>query len=246
MNAVYDPTLVMLSIFVAITGALTGLAVTAGYDRSGSRNYAMSLIKGAIIIGGSIWAMHFVAMLAVRLPVEVSYNFVKTIFSLYFAIVGTGLGLFIVSRRRLGALSVPLGGVLMGAAIGGMHYLGMDAVQGCVITYSVLGVAASVVIAVSASAIALWFTFRKRGPTETLFGGLMLGLTIASMHYTGMVATSFARPKVEFVSNAPLLSQDTLAFIIASATFIICGIFLFLFSSMAIGRTPETTHGHRR
>src|SRR5688572_30232374 len=129
MSVLYDPTLVMLSIFVAITGALTGLAVTAGYDRSGMRNYALSLIKGAVIIGGSIWSMHFVAMLAVRLPVPVNYDFVKTIFSLYVAIIGTGLGLFIVSRRRLGALSVPMGGVLMGAAIGGMHYLGMSAVQ---------------------------------------------------------------------------------------------------------------------
>jgi NO-binding membrane sensor protein with MHYT domain len=246
MSVLYDPTLVMLSIFVAITGALTGLAVTAGYDRSGMRNYALSLIKGAVIIGGSIWSMHFVAMLAVRLPVPVNYDFVKTIFSLYVAIIGTGLGLFIVSRRRLGALSVPMGGVLMGAAIGGMHYLGMSAVQGCGIVYAPAGVLASVVIAVTASAIALWFTFRKRGPTETLFGGLMLGLTIASMHYTGMVATSFTIAPADAISNAPMLSQDTLAFIIASATFVICGIFLFLFSSLAIGGAPQADPGRRR
>jgi NO-binding membrane sensor protein with MHYT domain len=234
MTVSYDPTLVMLSIFVAITGALTGLAVTAGYDRSGRRNYALSIIKGAVIIGGSIWSMHFVAMLAVRLPIAINYNFVKTIFSLYIAMVGTGLGLFIVSKRRLGAVSVPTGGLLMGAAIGGMHYLGMDAIQGCGLTYSRGGVLASVVIAVTASAIALWFTFRRRGTTETLFGGLMLGLTIPSMHYTAMVATTFVSLPTTFTSTAPMLSQDTLAFIIATSTFVICGIFLFLFSSLAI------------
>jgi NO-binding membrane sensor protein with MHYT domain len=118
MTVFHDPTLVMLSIFIAITGALTGLAITAGYDRGGRRNEATSLIKGAIVIGASIWAMHFVAMLAVRLPVLISYRFVETVLSLYIAIMGTGLGLFLVSRRRLG-FSVPIGGLLMGAAIGG-------------------------------------------------------------------------------------------------------------------------------
>lgn len=245
MNVVYDPSLVMLSIFVAITGALTGLAVTAGYDRSGGRHYALSLIKGAVIIGGSIWSMHFIAMLAVRLPVPVTYDFIKTVGSLYVAVVGTGLGLLIVSRRRLGVLSVPVGGILMGVAIGGMHYLGMNALEGCGLVYAPAGVAASLAIAVTASAIALWFTFRKRGPAETLFGGLMLGLTIASMHYTGMVATSFVAAPLSFVSEAPVLSQDALAFIIASATFIICGIFLFLFSSLAIGSSAPQP-GRRR
>jgi NO-binding membrane sensor protein with MHYT domain len=245
MSIIYDPTLVMLSIFVAITGALTGLAVTAGYERGGRKNYASALIKGAIIIGGSIWSMHFIAMLAVRLPVMVNYNFVETMLSLYIAIVGTGLGLLIVSRRRLGWASVPVGGLLMGAAIGGMHYLGMYAMRGCVITYTQGGVIASLVIAVTASAIALWFTFRKRATTETLLGGLMLGLTIASMHYTAMVATIFEYLPVSISTAAPLLSQDTLAFLIASSTFAICGIFLLLFSSLALAGPARRTSGRR-
>jgi NO-binding membrane sensor protein with MHYT domain len=245
MTTIYDPTLVMLSIFVAITGALTGLAVTAGYDRGGRRNYASALIKGAIIIGGSIWSMHFIAMLAVRLPVAINYSFVGTVLSLYIAIVGTGLGLYVVSRRRLGWASIPIGGLLMGAAIGGMHYLGMNAMRGCGIAYAQGGVLASIAIAVTASTIALWFTFRRRGTTETLLGGLMLGLTIASMHYTAMVATAFDYLPVSVTTSAPLLSQDTLAFLIASSTFAICGIFLFLFSSLALGGTASSSSGRR-
>jgi NO-binding membrane sensor protein with MHYT domain len=242
MTISYDPTLVMLSIFIAITGALTGLAVSAGYDRGGLKSYASALIKGAIIIGGSIWSMHFIAMLAERLPVLINYAFVETLGSLYIAIMGPGLGLYIVSRRRLGWASVPAGGLLMGAAIAGMHYLGMSAMEGCGIAYSRGGVIASIGIAIIASAIALWFTFRKRGTTETLLGGLMLGLTIASMHYTAMTATNFDYLPVSFTSTAPLLSQDTLAFIIASSTFAICGIFLLLFSSLALAdRGPSKT-----
>jgi diguanylate cyclase len=245
MTTTYDPMLVMLSIFVAITGALTGLAVTAGYDRGGRRTYASALIKGAIIIGGSIWSMHFVAMLAVRVPVVVSYNFVETMLSLYIAILGTGLGLYIASRSRLGWASIPVAGLLMGAAIGGMHYLGMYAVRGCGLSYAQSGVITALAIAVTASMVALWFTFRKRGTAETLFGGLMLGLTIASMHYTAMVSTAFDYLPVALNSSAPLMSQDTLAFIIASSTFAICGVFLLLFSSLALGGPARPTSSRR-
>ena len=245
MTTIYDPALVMLSIFVAITGALTGLAVTAGYDRGGKRSYASALIKGAIIIGGSIWSMHFIAMLAVRLSVVVNYNLVETMLSLYIAIMGTGFGLYIASRRRLGWASIPIAGILMGAAIGGMHYLGMNAMRGCGVTYTQSGIVTALTIAVTASTIALWFTFRKRGTAETLLGGLMLGLTIASMHYTAMVSTGFDYLPVNFNSSAPLMSQDTLAFIIAGSTFAICGVFLLLFSSLALGGSARPTIGRR-
>jgi NO-binding membrane sensor protein with MHYT domain len=245
MTVFHDPTLVMLSIFIAITGALTGLAITAGYGRSDSGNETGALIKGAFVIGGSIWAMHFVAMLAVRLPVLIGYSFVETVLSLYIAVMGTGLGLFLVSRRRLGILSVPIGGLLMGAAIGGMHYLGMNAMRGCGLAYDRMGVIASLAIAVVASSIALWFTFRKRAAAETLVGGLMLGLTIGSMHYTAIVATSFQYLPVNIVSTAPLLSQSTLGFIIAAVTLVICGIFLLLFSSLALGGTANNSGRHR-
>jgi NO-binding membrane sensor protein with MHYT domain len=140
---------------------------------------------------------------------------------------------------------VPIGGLLMGAAIGGMHYLGMNAMRGCGLAYDRMGVIASLAIAVVASSIALWFTFRKRAAAETLVGGLMLGLTIASMHYTAIVATSFQYLPVNIVSTAPLLSQSTLGFIIAAVTLVICGIFLLLFSSLALGGTANNSGRHR-
>jgi diguanylate cyclase len=230
----YDPTLVMLSILVAITGALTGLTITAGYSVGGRRS-GLGLLQGAIVIGGSIWSMHFIAMLAVKLPVPVNYDFIETMTSLYIAMIGAGLGLWIVARRKLGPLSVPAGGVLAGAAIAGMHYMGMNAMRGCGVSYSMPGVYLSIGVAVIAASVALWFALRKRGAGETLAGGVMLGLTIPSMHYIGMVATSFGYVTVDAESVAPTLSQQNLALIIATATFAICGIFLFLFSALAMG-----------
>jgi diguanylate cyclase len=234
MSIVYDPTLVMLSVFVAIIGSLTGLAFTLGYNAPSLFFSPKSLAKGAVIVGGSIWSMHFIAMLAVKFPVAVNYNTTETLLSLCVAVFFTGVGLSIASTRRLGALKIPAAGVLMGSGIACMHYLGMNAIRGCGLTYDFNGVAVSVAVAIGASVIALWFTFRERSALETLIGGVVLGLAIAGMHYTGMYATSFYPLSVSFEVGAPLLSQTALALSVAAASLSICGIYLLVFSSMLI------------
>jgi diguanylate cyclase len=234
MSIGYDPTLVMLSVFVAIIGALTGLAFTFGYSAPTLVDSPKSLTMGAVIIGGSIWSMHFIAMLAVRFPVAVNYNSVETLLSLCVAVFFTGIGLSVAGTRRLGLLRIPVAGVLMGSGIGGMHYLGMNAIRGCGLAYDLDGVALSLVVAIVASAIALWFAFRERNALQTLLGGVVLGLAIAGMHYTGMYATSYYPIPISFDIGAPLLSQTALALSVAAATLTLCSIYLFLFSSMLI------------
>jgi NO-binding membrane sensor protein with MHYT domain len=224
----------MLSVFVAIIGSLTGLAFTFGYNAGSLFFSPKSLMKGAVIIGGSIWSMHFIAMLAVQVPVAVSYNSTETLLSLCVAVFFTGVGLSIASTKRFGLSRIPAAGVLMGSGIVCMHYLGMNAIRGCGLTYDFDWVAASAAVAIGASAIALWFAFRERNAFETLLGGVVLGLAISGMHYTGMYATSYYPISMSFDMGAPLLSQTALALSVAAATLAICSIYLFLFSSMLI------------
>ncbi len=232
MSIVYDPTLVMLSIFVAIIGSLTGVAVTFGYGGSSVQLSPASLTRGAVIIGGSIWSMHFIAMLAVKFPVPIDYSSMETLLSLCVAIFFTGVGMTLASLRGLGRFKLPVAAAIMGSGIGSMHYLGMSAIRGCGIAYDFNMVAVSVGVAIACAGVALWFAFRKRGAIETLLGGVVLGLAIAGMHYTGMYATSFYPVVITFDVGAPVLSQAMLALSVAAATLVICGYYLFLFSSM--------------
>lgn len=217
MTAVYDPVLVLLSIAVAILGSLTALALTAGgYDRDfGAWHTSFALANSGLIMGSTIWSMHFVAMMAVGLPVTVNYNSVETVGSICIAIIATGAGLYLTRARMLGRWSVPAGGLCMGLGIASMHYLGMSAIRGCGLAYDLQLVAASVAIAVGASMVALWFTFYKRGVLTTLAGGTVQGLAIASMHYTAMAATFFVPLEAAVELSAPLLSQDLFAYLIA-------------------------------
>jgi NO-binding membrane sensor protein with MHYT domain len=215
---------VLLSVVVAIIGSLTALALTSGsHDAEGeSWEASFSLANGGLIMGTTIWSMHFIAMMAVEFPVLINYNIVETILSIGIAICATALGLYVVSNRRLGYFSIPGAGVLMGLGIGSMHYIGMGAIRGCGLGYDPNLVAASVVIAVTASMAALWFAFYRRTLLTTLAGGVVQGLAIASMHYTAMAATFFEPLDAPADLTVPLFSQNLLAFMIAGAMLVVC------------------------
>lgn len=216
MTVTYQPALVALSIIVAIFGSLTALALTSGWGGNKSTwRSNMTLANGGLMMGLTIWSMHFIAMMAVNLPVLVIYNLNETLLSIGVAIVATGVGLYLASSRALGTLSIPVGGLLMGLGIAGMHYLGMSAIRGCGLSYDPPIVAASVVIAVIASMAALWFAFVRRGVLMTLAGGVVQGVAIASMHYTAMAATHFSPLTATADFSAPIFSQSLLAWMIA-------------------------------
>jgi diguanylate cyclase len=223
MVVTYQPILVLLSVGVAILGSLAALALTAGSHGRDPDAWQSSfvLVNGGLIMGSTIWSMHFVAMMAVDLPVLVNYNLLETVGSTCLAIFSTGVALYVVSARRLGQWSIPLGAIFMGLGIAGMHYLGMSAIRGCGLAYDYRLVGASILIAIVASMAALWFAFYKRGILTTLAGGVVQGLAIASMHYTAMAATYFVPLGAEVHLSAPLFRQSSLAYMIAAGIAVI-------------------------
>src|SRR6266404_9446524 len=122
MVVTYQPILVMLAAVVGILGSLTALTLTSGAHDADVESWedSFALANGGLIMGTTIWSMHFIAMMAVQLPVLINYNIVETILSIGIAICATALGLYVVSNRRLGKLSIPGAGVLMGLGIGSM------------------------------------------------------------------------------------------------------------------------------
>lgn len=236
MIVTYQPVLVLLSIGVAILGSLTALALTAlSHDDDDASQRSFALANGGLIMGATIWSMHFVAMMAVEFPLVVNYNLVETIGSVGIAILATGTGLVIASTRRFGVLSIPVGGVCMGLGIAGMHYLGMSAIRGCGLAYDLRLVAASLAIAIVASMAALWFAFYRRNLLMSLAGGVVQGLAIASMHYTAMAATYFVPLGVEVAVSKPIFTQSLLAYAIVGGMVVISTGNLLLLAMMRRG-----------
>jgi len=224
MLVTYQPHLVWLAVFVGVIGSLTALTLTSGLHdaESDSVESSFTLANGGLIMGTTIWSMHFIAMMAVEFPVLINYNIVETILSICFAIFGTAAGLYIVSKNRLGRFSIVGGGIAMGLAIGSMHYTGMGAIRGCGLSYDPILVAASVAIAIGASMAALWFAFYRRTIWMTLAGGVVQGLAIGSMHFTAMAATFFSPLATPTNLTIPVFTQSRLADLIAIAMIVVC------------------------
>ena len=198
MKGSYNPALVAFSILIAVFASYTALALAARVHVARGRFRLAWLVGGSVAMGIGIWSMHFVGMLAHRLPVPVTYDVPRWLVSMAVAVGASALALWTATRRHLARPTLAGAGLLMGAAIAGMHYVGMAAMRiPGRIGYDPRLVAASVSIAVAAAAAALGLFLRTRGddsaagPRRRLGAALAMGLAIAGMHYTGMAAARF-------------------------------------------------------
>jgi len=194
----YNQGLVAVSLVVAVLASYTALDMSARVAASQTRRGARTwLVGGAIAMGLGIWSMHFIGMLAFKLPIPVGYDLVLTACSLAASIAASMYALWLVSHQRLPAKRLLAGAVLMGLGIAAMHYIGMAAMQmqpG--IDYDPWWFTASILIAIGASAAALWIAQRLRHEQPRLLpmrllASLVMGVAIVGMHYTGMAAARF-------------------------------------------------------
>ncbi|MCL2430745.1 MAG: PAS domain S-box protein, partial [Alphaproteobacteria bacterium] len=242
MAGTYNPYLVLLSISLACLASYTALDL-AGRIR-GSRRWTrlVWLATAAIAMGGGIWSMHFVGMLAFVMPMRVTYDLDLTILSLLVPIAVTGFGFFMIGIRRVREFEFILSGIIMGIGIVAMHYTGMAAMRmPADISYDAVLVALSIAIAIGASVSALWLAFRTAISWQRPLSAMVMGAAISGMHYTGMAAATFvADPALGGAHERPGLAQTDLALAIAALTFVI--LLLALVASAVDRKLMQRSH----
>jgi two-component system, sensor histidine kinase and response regulator len=221
LSGSYDPGLVILSVVIAIAASYAALDLAGRVTAARGQAQLVWLAGGSAAMGTGIWAMHYIGMLAYSLPVSVRYDWPMVLLSLAAAVLASAVALFVVSRSRLGVRAILFGGVLMGAGIASMHYIGMAAMRmPAICGYSVPLVVVSVLLAIVISMVALWLAFHFRGETASggwrkLGSAVLMGAAIPTMHYTGMAAvTVFPVALVPDFSHALEISSLGLAAII--------------------------------
>ncbi|MGB3405584.1 MAG: MHYT domain-containing protein [Microcoleaceae cyanobacterium] len=231
----YNLQLVILSVAIAMLASYTALNLAGRVNATQSRAQMGWLVSGALAMGTGIWSMHFIGMLAFRLPVAVNYNFQQVVVSVLPAILASGLALFLVSRPTLDGFRLLAGSLLMGSAIASMHYLGMSAMDtSAIISYNLWIVTLSILIAIAVSFVGLFLVFKLREGTgiyytwKKFLAAIVMGIAIASMHYVGMAAAEFI-PISQTVLEATLQPPENVVSLTASVitgTFIVLGIAL--------------------
>jgi PAS domain S-box-containing protein len=229
----HDFFLVALSILIAMAASYTALDLAGRIQAAQEWAKHVWLAAAAFAMGGSIWSMHFVAMLAFSMPdMLVDYDLSLTAISFALPILVTGVGFHVVSRFGQSLTALALSGLLMGFGIAGMHYTGMAAMRmPASLSYNSLWVAISVLIAIGASTVALWLAFQHSGLLQRLVAAVAMGGAISGMHYAAMQGAIFTLdPGIDHAHGHASLGQTSLALAVSATTFLI--LFLALIAAM--------------
>lgn len=240
----YNYWLVVLSYFVAAFASYTAFHLIERVIASPNRAARFKwLATGAVSMGCGIWAMHFVAMLAVEMHrgMEMRYDLPLTLLSAVFAMIAAGLAFDIASRKSRSFGRLLVGGVALGGGIGAMHYTGMLAMRmDALIRYDQTWFAASVVVAVVLATLAIrmmFFTVEAREQDKAdhrLWTSAIMGLAVTLMHYTGMNATHFLRTGL-----APQAVNDGIALDSLFGAVIIGGVTVTILTMAWIGASLD-------
>lgn len=226
----WDSVLICVSLLVAFIASFTALDTAGRVAVSRGWRARFWLLVGGTTMGIGVWAMHFIGMLAMMMPMTMRYDIRLTILSLLVAILtsmlafGQTVGGLHLTRQRL-----LRGSLILGSGVVVMHYLGM-----CALLveprpeWNGLLVALSVLIAFVASGVALWLAFHLRKGDHHLLlmrglASLVMGIAIAGMHYVGMAAATFSD---DSTMQAHGLSNPGLAVWVTLITLSILGITL--------------------
>src|SRR5579883_2793462 len=183
MSSAYDPSLVTLSVLIAVVASYTALDLAGRVTTTLGQTRISWLIGGAIAMGIGIWSMHFVGMLALSMPIAIFYDLPGVLFSIVPAILASGGALWLASRTVLSIQQLLLGGMLMG-----------------------IGIGASVV------ALWIAFKLRtqsgKPRKLPQILSALVMGLAISGMHYTGMAAAQFTPTKAVVAVSSKIMQAS--------------------------------------
>lgn len=222
MQGFYDYRAVVLSFLIAWFAAFVAVQLVGRVRGASARQATAWVWAGGIAFGLGIWSMHFMGMLAFRLPVPMLYDVRMTALSVVPAVLSSVLALYVAGRLRRGFAQLLLAALFMGLGICAMHYMGMSAITftpGA--SYAPFWVAASIVVAVAVSLVALHLLTRLSWvDTEPRFAvqigaSALMALGVCGMHYTGMAALRIG-PDTFCLTRAGAVPGEQLSLVIVS------------------------------
>lgn len=220
MHAAHHPIFVVLSILTAWFGSWTALDLFRRVQAHGGAWRLAWIAAAGVAMGLSIWSMHFIAMLGFDPGSEVRYEVRLTLLSLALAMATTAFAFFFVSRQQSFHRQL-FSGVIMGAGICTMHYVGMAAlITGVVLTYNPTFAVLAFVVAFSASTGALAMAARNTTGAQRALGACALGFAIVGMHYCAMLGVQVDASALHDIEPAGI-DSIVLAIGVAAGTFFI-------------------------
>ncbi|TGN20432.1 MHYT domain-containing protein [Leptospira idonii] len=238
LDGTYNPWLVLLSIGIAIFASCISLHFLSQFPNVHSKNSRiLILLTSSLAQGSAVWSMHFLGMLSFELCTRVTYNELLTFISFFPALIASTMTLSFLTKENPRIRELILAGTIVGAGIGAMHYVGMSAMEMQPdLLYDPYLFALSIIVAVLFAILALYIRnglrkseFKLHPFLITMISGLVMGLAISGMHYTGMAGANFVTQP-----DVILIDQDVdQSFLAHSVSFtIICFLIFILITNL--------------
>ncbi len=182
----HDPLFLALAVIILTVGSVLTMRLYARVRRTQGNLKYMWLLLSGLIAGGTIWSTHFVSMIAYKSPLILGYDLELTAFSLLVAVAGTTAG-FLISSVTQRSYLIEVGGVVFGASIAAMHFMGIEALQvSGIVTLSTPFVVTSVLLS---CVFGMFATSRIARPVTRYckYGAaISFILAVASLHFVAM------------------------------------------------------------
>jgi len=226
---IHHPLYGVLAATVAVLGSWTALDLFLRVRVWVGQPRAAWLIAATLAMGLSVWAMHFVAMLAFGITESVRYDSALTALALALALGSVGFAFAVAGSREPTRPLVIGAGLVMGAGLCLMHYVGISALRStAVFAYDPVLVIASFLIAVGASIGVLTALGRGGGGRWRMAAALVMGAALLAVHFSAIASVRLL-PGVQ-ISPSEGVGPLGLAVAVTTATLFV----LFLASLAAL------------
>ena len=216
----HDLRFVLVAAVVCVLGSLVASRLLANTTTSNTR--AMWVFMAGFAFGSAVWSTHFLAMLAFEPGLPTGYEPGLTILSLFIAVAVMTVGFGIAAQRQIRFMPV-IGGVVIGAGVGAMHYTGMAALRTAGrIDWDYTLVAFSVLIGCGVAAFAMYRASRPQSRYGVYEITGLLVVAVVGHHFTGMGAITITPDPFIFVPEQ-ILPTYVMAASVAGVSLLVIG-----------------------
>ncbi len=233
----YNIWMVALSFMIALMASFTGLTLSRGLAMATLGVRQLRIVLSSLALGGGIWSMHFVAILAMRFGIPVYFDVSETVASALIAMLMACLALLIVHFAQRTKVMIGLSGAILGLGITAMHFLGTSAIQGCTPVFSVAGFALAGVLSIVFGVAAMAVAFGMDREGGTLWATLIFGAAVTVVHFSAMSQTVFLTSVLAPTSSMQL-GDSQIAIMVMLTVFVISGAFMLVGASFLSPHDP--------
>ena len=218
----HNTILVIASLAVSLMSAFCALSLLQDVLSLDMRQKKQVICLSATVLGGGIWAMHFVAMQGLEIEVMFYYDLLYTISSALVSILFTGSALLILCFLPRTNFNLAIAGFMIGVGVLGLHYIGTMGMVPYLHVFSTEGIVSTVFVAIIMSILSVAIFFGSTSKYKILFGTIAFGTTVFLIHFTAMLGTSFILPNPKELVGS-VVSNEIIAIGVAIASFFYCG-----------------------